>query len=427
MTSSEATTARGERATPPSGHRAHPHYKNPVTVLIRHRNFRIFWFGQTGSVIGTWMQSVGRGWLALQITNSPFMVGFVAAAGTFPVLLLTLYAGVVADRHEKLRVVRVTQSLLLVEAVLLWWFLWSGHMTIEWLVLISLLGGTFTAFDIPARQALMIELVGREDLVDAIALNSSGFNLARIIGPSIAAVVIAKFGLAWCFALNALSYLLVLISLFRIHLPDWIRNADLGSPIEGLLEGLRYMVRTREVTLLMSLVAVYSIFGIPYLVLMPVIARDTLHSGAGGYGLLLAAVGLGAVIGAVSLAMAGKSLRRGRLLSLATFSFAFCLMAFSVSRSLWLSTLVLLFVGLTMILNNALANTLLQTIAPNELRGRVMSAYAFVFVGMGPIGALLSGAVADLIGAPGAIAVGAAVLMLFAAWVFGRRVELRSL
>src|SRR5690606_37991076 len=175
----------------------------------------------------------------------------------------------------------------------------------------------------------------------------------------------------------------------------------------------------REVTLLMSLVAVYSVFGIPYLVLMPVIARDTLDSGAGGYGLLLAAVGLGAVVGAISLAMAGKTLRRGRLLSLATFSFSFCLIAFSLSRSLWLSTLVLVFVGLTMILNNALANTLLQTIAPNELRGRVMSAYAFVFVGMGPIGALLSGTVANLIGAPGAIALGAVVLMLYAAWVFG--------
>jgi MFS family permease len=197
--------------------------------------------------------------------------------------------------------------------------------------------------------------------------------------------------------------------------------------MEGLLEGLRFMIRTREVTLLVSLVAVYSIFGIPYLVLMPVIARDTLSSGAGGYGLLLAAVGFGAVIGAVSLAMAGRSLRRGRLLSLATFTFCVCLVAFSLSRSLWLSALILVFVGLTMILNNALANTLLQTIAPDELRGRVMSAYAFVFVGMGPIGALLSGGVADLVGAPAAIAIGAAVLMLFAAWVFGKRAELRAL
>ena len=160
---------------------------------------------------------------------------------------------------------------------------------------------------------------------------------------------------------------------------------------------------------------------------MPVIARDTLHSGAGGYGLLLAAVGLGAVVGAVSLAMAGRALRRGRLLSIATFSFCAFLLAFSLSRSLWLSALLLVFVGLTMILNNALANTLLQTIAPDELRGRVMSAYAFVFVGMGPIGALLSGGVADLIGAPGAIALGAGVLMLFAAWVFGKRAELRTL
>jgi MFS family permease len=197
--------------------------------------------------------------------------------------------------------------------------------------------------------------------------------------------------------------------------------------MEGLLQGLRYMLRTREVTLLMSLVAVYSVFGIPYLVLMPVIARDTLRSGAGGYGLLLAAVGFGAVVGAVSLAMAGRSLRRGRLLSLATVSFSFCLVAFSLSRSLWLSTFILVFVGLTMILNNALANTLLQTIAPDELRGRVMSAYAFVFVGMGPIGALLAGGVADLVGAPGAIALGAGVLMLFAGWVFGRRTELRAL
>ena len=387
----------------------------------------MFWFGQTGSVIGTWMQSVGRGWLALQMTNSPFMVGFVSAAGTLPVLLLTLYAGVVADRHDKLRVVRITQALLLVEAALLWWFLWSGHMTVTWLVIISLLGGTFTAFDIPARQALMIELVGREDLVDAIALNSSGFNLARIIGPSVAALVIAKFGLAWCFALNALSYLLVLLSLFKIQLPAWVRDTQMSSPFEGLLEGLRYMFRTREVALLMSLVAVYSIFGIPYLVLMPVIARDTLHSGADGYGLLLAAVGLGAVVGAVALAMAGRSLRRGRLLSFATISFSLCLVAFSISRSLWLSALLLVFVGLTMILNNALANGLLQTIAPDSLRGRVMSAYAFVFVGMGPIGALLAGTVADLIGAPAAIATGAVVLAIFSVWLFGRRTELRVL
>jgi MFS family permease len=396
-------------------------------VLVRHRNFRLFWLGQTGSLIGTWMQSVALGWLALQLSNSAFIVGVVSAAGSFPVLMLTLYAGVVADRQQKLRVVKITQTLLLVEAALLWWFDWSGHMTIPWLVGLALLGGVFTAFDIPARQSLIIELVGREDVVDAIALNSSGFNLARIIGPSIAAIVISQFGLAWCFALNAVSYLLVLIGLFMIRLPPWARAESLGSPIEGLLEGLRFMVRTREVALLMGLVGVYAIFGIPYLVLMPVIARDTLHSGAQGYGILLAAVGVGAIVGAVSLATAGQAVRRGRLLTVATFSFATFLVLFSLSRSLWLSSALLVVVGLTMILNNALANGLLQTIAPDELRGRVMSAYAFVYVGMGPIGSLLSGTMASIIGAPAAIAAGAVVLLIFAWWAFRRRGELRTL
>ncbi|HEX6535570.1 MAG TPA: MFS transporter [Gemmatimonadaceae bacterium] len=427
MTASPQHAARDEQPAAEPDLSARPRYKNPIAVLLRHRNFRLFWLGQTGSVIGTWMQSVARGWLALQLTNSPFMVGFVSAAGSLPVLVLTLYAGVVADRHEKLRMVKVTQSLLLVEATLLWWFDWSGHITIVWLVVISLLGGTFTAFDIPARQALMVELVGREDVVDAIALNSSGFNLARIIGPSVAAIVIAKWGLAWCFGLNALSFLLVELGLFMIRLPPWARAAAVGSPMEGLVEGLRYMWRTREVRLLMSVVAVYSIFGIPYLVLMPVIARDTLHSGAQGYGILLAAVGVGAVAGAVSLAMAGHTLQRGRLLRLSTYFFCAFLVLFSLSRSLWLSSVLLLAVGLTMIVNNALANGLLQTIAPDELRGRVMAAYAFVFVGMGPIGSLLAGGVADVVGAPAAIAIGAAVMLLFVWWMLGRRRELHHL
>jgi MFS family permease len=187
------------------------------------------------------------------------------------------------------------------------------------------------------------------------------------------------------------------------------------------------MLRTREVALLMSMVAVYSIFGIPYLVLMPVVARDTLHSGAGGYGVLLASVGVGAVLGAVSLAMGGQTVRRGRLLAYAAYAFSLLLVAFSLSRDLWASAALLFAVGFTMILNNALANGLLQTISPDELRGRVMSAYAFVFVGMGPIGSLLAGSVAGLIGAPGAIAVGAAVTFLFALWVFAEDKELKRL
>ncbi|HXY31612.1 MAG TPA: MFS transporter [Gemmatimonadaceae bacterium] len=404
-----------------------PRYRNPVRVLVLHRNFRLFWFGQTGSLVGTWMQSVAVGWLALELTDSAFMVGFVSAAGSLPVLLLTLYAGAVADRRDKLVMVKVTQSLLLVQAALLWYMDWSGHITISWLVFLSLLGGMINAFDIPARQSLIIELVARDDLVDAIALNSTGFNLARIIGPAIAAIVIDRAGLAWCFALNALSYLLVLIGLMLIRLPAKMLPRLGGSPVQGMLEGLAYMFRTKEVALLMSLVAVYSVFGIPYLVLMPVVARDTLHAGASGYAVLLAAVGFGAVVGAVTLATLGHRVRRGRLLAGAAYAFCAVLIAFAASRNLRFSAALLFAVGLTMILNNALTNGLLQTISPDSFRGRVMSAYAFVFVGLGPVGSLLGGAVASAFSAPIAVAAGATVMLLFSIWLFTARPELRRL
>src|SRR5256714_4906260 len=194
---------------------------NPFRTLQVHRNFRLFWTGQTVSLIGTWMQQVAQGWLALELTNSAFMVGLVSAAGSFPVLLLSLYGGVVADRRSKLRIVIICQALLLVEAAILWWLTWTGRVDINSLLVLTTLGGVISAFEIPARQAMIVELVTREDIVDAIALNSGGFNLARIVGPSIAAVILARYGLAWCFGINALSYLAVLASLSQIRLPPW--------------------------------------------------------------------------------------------------------------------------------------------------------------------------------------------------------------
>lgn len=421
-----APVTRGRSVTPSSVAPV-PRYRNPIRVLIQHRNFRLFWFGQTGSVIGTWMQTVAQGWLALQLTNSAFMVGVVSAASSLPVLLLALYAGVVADRYPKLRLVKITQSALLGEALVLWWFMWSGHIGVVSLTLIALVEGTANAFDIPARQALMIELVGREDVVDAIALNSSGFNLARIIGPSIAAVVIARAGLAWCFALNAVSYLLVLIGLTRIRLPAWTARGPGGSPLAGIVEGLRFMVARRDVALLMSLVAVYSIFGVPYLVLMPVVARNVLHGGPQTYGALLAAVGFGAVCGATALAMMGHTMPKGKWLSMTTFSFCTLLLAFSFARAEWLALVLLFGVGFVMIQTTALANGLLQTLSPDALRGRVMAAYAFVFVGLGPAGSLLGGTIAEIGGAPLAIGLGALVMLLFAVWALGVRRDVSAL
>lgn len=399
---------------------------NPLRPLIIHRNFRIFWGGQTLSLVGTWMQTVAQGWIALELSNSPFVVGVVSAAQSFPVLVLSLYGGVIADRTDKLRLVRIAQSLLLVQASLLWWFTWSGRLTIPWLVALATLNGLISAFEIPARQSFIVELVGRDDLVDAIALNSGGFNLARIVGPSIAAVVIATLGLAWAFAFNALSYLAVLVSLFLIRLPPWERAGGAGSSLEGLLEGFRYVRDTPLVNVLIRVVAAYSILGLPFLAMMPVFARNILRTGASGYGLLLTAVGVGAFAGALSIAALGRRVRRGRLFVLSSYTFAVLLMLFALMHTRVTSAVVLLFVGFAMLLNGSLANGLLQSIAPDELRGRVVSAYVFTYVGLAPIGSFLAGAAAERVGVPWAIGGGAVLMLAYAAWVFSRHPALRE-
>jgi MFS family permease len=399
---------------------------NPFRTLQIHRNFRLFWTGQTVSLIGTWMQQVGQGWLALELTNSAFLVGVVSAAGSFPVLLLSLYGGVVADRRSKLRIVIVCQTLLLLEAAGLWWFTWTGRMNFAWLLTLTTIGGVISAFEIPARQAMTVELVAREDLVDAIALNSGGFNLARIVGPSIAAIILAKFGLAWCFGINALSYFAVLASLALIRLPAWTPVQHLVSPYEQLTQGLNYIRSSRSVTGLMGVIAIYSIFGFQYLTMMPVVARDVLHTGASGYGLLLTFVGIGALTGALALAGLGARIRRGRLFNATAYAFAGLTILFSLVRSAHLAAFVLLFLGLTMLVNGALANGILQSVVPDELRGRVMATYVFVYVGFTPFGSFIAGVVARFAGVQWAIFSGGVVMLAYSIWAFWKYPEMRA-
>ena len=399
---------------------------NPFRTLQIHRNFRLFWTGQTVSLIGTWMQQVGQGWLALELTNSAFLVGVVSAAGSFPVLLLSLYGGVVADRRSKLRIVIVCQTLLLLEAAGLWWFTWTGRMTFDWLLTLTTIGGVISAFEIPARQAMTVELVAREDLVDAIALNSGGFNLARIVGPSIAAIILAKFGLAWCFGINAISYFAVLASLALIRLPAWTPVQYLVSPYEQLTQGLNYIRSSRSVSGLMGVIAIYSIFGFQYLTMMPVIARDVLHTGASGYGLLLTFVGIGALTGALALAGLGARIRRGRLFNATAYAFAGLTILFALVRSAHLAAFVLLFLGLTMLVNGALANGILQSVVPDELRGRVMATYVFVYVGFTPFGSFIAGVVARFVGVQWAIFSGGVVMLAYSIWAFWKYPEMRA-
>jgi MFS family permease len=410
----------------PTPSRARPRPINPFRALQVHRNFRLFWTGQTVSLIGTWMQTVGQGWLALELTNSAFLVGVVSAAGSFPVLLLSLYGGVIADRYNKLRIVIICQALLLAEAGVLWWFTWAGRIDFVSLLILTTINGVISAFEIPARQAMIVELVTREDLVDAIALNSGGFNLARIIGPSIAAIVLAKWGVAACFGINALSYFAVLGSLFQVRLPRWVPREYLVSPIEQLKQGFQYIRSNRAVSGLMGVVAVYSIFGFQYLSMMPVIARDVLHTGAGGYGLLLTFVGIGALTGALSLAGLGVRIKRGRLYNITAYAYAGLIMLFALMRSVHLAAAALLFLGLAMLINGALSNGIIQSVVPDELRGRVVATYIFVYVGFPPIGSFFAGLLADYIGVEWAIFGGGLVMLAYGIWAFAKYPEIRA-
>jgi MFS family permease len=399
---------------------------NPLRVLQEHRNFRLFWIGQTVSLIGTWMQQVGQGWLALQLSDSAFIVGLVSAAASLPVLLLSLYAGVLIDRLDKLRIVTVAQVLLSIEAAVLWWAVWSHHVDIPLLVALSAINGFISAVEIPARQSLIVELVNRDDIVEAVALNSGGFNLARIIGPSIAAAVIAGAGLAWCFGINALSYIAVIWCLVAIKLPKFVRSSAPNAAFQDFRMGIEYIRSRRDVTALFGVIAVFSIFGFQFLTLMPVIARDVLHTDASGYGLLVTFVGIGAVLGTLGLAALGLRIGRGKLFTYSALSFASLLVMFSLVNDKEVAAGFLILIGFTMLINGALANGILQSAVPDELRGRVMAAYVFVYVGFMPIGSLIGGFLAHITGVQWAIGSGALIMVVYASIAFWKVPELRA-
>jgi MFS family permease len=394
---------------------------NPFGVLVRHRNFRLFWGGQTLSLIGTWMQSMAQGWLALELTNNAFLVGLVAVAGSLPIVLFSMHAGVLADRYERLRLVKICQSLLLLEASTLFLFTWTGHIAIGWLLTLATVHGLISSVEIPARQSLVVELVGRDDLPQAIALNSSGFNLARIIGPAVAAITIAQLGIAWAFGFNALSYLAVLAGLFLMRLEPWKPSARIIRPMEGIRESIVYMRDTPLVAAIMKLVMVHSILGVPYLVLMPVFARDRLGLDASGYGLLLTFVGIGGFVGALGLAAQAGRRAGDRTLLVATYAYPAVLLALSLATRPRAAYLLLFLAGIGMIVSGAVANSLLQHKVPDALRGRIMAAYSFVVVGLAQtVGAFLAGVVARAFGVQWAIAIGAFVMLVYAWYAFSR-------
>ncbi len=379
-----------------------------VLRSLRHRNFRLFFAGQLISLIGTWMQTVAQSWLVYRLTGSALLLGTVGFAGQIPVFLLAAVGGAVADRFSRHRIVIATQTSAMLLAFVLAVLTLAGRVTVWEIMVLSALLGVVNAFDIPARQAFLVEMVSREDLMNAIALNSSMFNGARVIGPAVAGILVASIGEGWCFFANAVSYIAVIIGLAMMKLPRFAIAEQTSSALEHVAEGFRFVRQTKPIRALLLLIGLVSLVAMPYTVLMPIFADQILGGGARSLGLLMGATGIGALAGAVALAARSGLKGLSRWVALSSAGLGVSLILFAGSRWFWLSFALLVPAGFSMMLQMAASNTLIQAMVPDRLRGRVMAVYSMMFMGMAPLGALFAGAVAHKLGAPLTVAIGGA-------------------
>ena len=380
---------------------------------LKYKNFRLLFVGQGISVTGTWMQAVASGWLAYRLTNSPLVLGLVAFASQAPIFLLGPFGGVIADRGNRRRILIVTQSIAMAQAVILAFLTMTGRIEIWHLVTLGIVLGCVNSFDIPVRQAFVVDTVeNKEILGNAIALNSMMFNAARLIGPSMAGILIAMFGEGVCFLINALSFIAVLWSLLAMNIVDRKRRPDGRGVIEGIKEGFLYVSRSVPMRHILSLLGVVSVMGASYSVLMPVFARDVLGGGPKTLGFLMSSAGIGAFGATAYLASRKTVLGLGRTIAICSSIFALSLVAFAFSHNVVTSMVILAVTGFGIMAHMAASNTILQTIADDDKRGRVMSFYTMAFIGTAPIGSLLAGILASAIGASNTLIVGGSVSFL---------------
>ncbi len=407
---------------------------------LRHRNFRLFFGGQTISLIGTWMTRIATSWLVYRLTKSALLLGTVSFAGQIPTFLFAPFAGVWVDRLNRRQVLLWTQTLAMVQSLALAALTFSGHITIHWILILSMMQGVINAFDMPGRQSFMVQMVGdRADLGNAIAINSSMVNMARLIGPSLAGLIIAATNEGWCFLIDGISYIAVIASLamMRLNVPAVQRAAT--STFTELKEGWSYVSGFLPIRTILMLFAVVGLMGMPFVVLMPIFAAQVLHGGPHTLGFLMGAMGVGALISALSLA-ARKNVRGLiRMIPIAAAVFGVGLIGFGLSRVFWLSMLMVFIAGMGMMQGMAASNTIIQTLVTEDKRGRVMSYYTMAFMGTAPFGSLLAGSMARAIptmpiwivtgmaltGAQWTVIFSGIVVALGAAWFFTRLPALR--
>lgn len=372
---------------------------------LKIRNFQLFFAGQLISLIGTWMDNVAEAWLVYRLTGSSLKLGTIGFCGQIPVFLFAPLGGIVADRYNRHKIILTTQALSMVVAGVLAFLTLTNRVQVWHVFVLAALGGIINAFDIPARQAFLSDMVGRENLMNAIALNSSMFNGARIVGPAVAGILVATIGEGWCFAANSLSYIAVIAGLLMMKLQYTPRVSD-KSPLQDIVEGFRFVKDARPIRTLLLLLGLVSLVGMPYSVLMPIFADRILHGGARGLGILMGATGVGALAGALTLALKKGLKGISKIISYCAIGFGTSLILFSTSRYFALSAVLLVPVGYCMMVQMASSNTLLQSMSPDRLRGRVLAVYSMMFMGMAPFGALFAGAIAERIGAPMTVAIG---------------------
>lgn len=388
---------------------------------LRYRNYRLFFLGQIVSLIGTWINQTATSWLVYRLTGNAWYLGLVAFASQFPAFILSSAAGIFVDRWNRHRILLATQTLSMVISVTLAALTLSAHITIPILLTLSVLQGLVNAFDMPCRQAFVVSVIeDKADLSNAIALNSSMFNGARLIGPSIAAAVIAATNEGWCFVVDAVSFLAVLLALLNMRIAPAAGPARVhASVFQQFKEGWSYAFGFGPIRAILALLAISSLVGVPYQVLMPIVAGDVLHGGPKTYGLLMTGSGAGALIGAAWLASQSSAVGLARMIPIAAASFGVGLLGFAASRQVWLSLVCMLFAGFGLMVQAACSNTVLQTIVPDDKRGRVMSFFLMSYLGAAPIGSLIAGALSGRIGAPWTLALGGASCLGGALWFAG--------